>query len=92
MNTRSAANGKDIVVFNDNPERQVASGYSQLNTMNKLRFKAGKHFDINIANHYSRLSDVPRYDRLIQVKNGTLRYGDWYYGPQIWMMLTNGHL
>ena len=82
-------NGKDSVVFNDNPERQVASGYSQLNTMNKLRFKAGKHFDINIAHHYSRLSDVPRYDRLIQVKNNTLRYGDWYYGPQIWMMLNS---
>jgi hemoglobin/transferrin/lactoferrin receptor protein len=82
-------NGRDTVVINENPERQVASGYSQLNTMNKLRFKAGKNFDINIVHHYSRLSDVPRYDRLIQVKNGTLRYGDWYYGPQIWMMLNS---
>ncbi len=79
---------KDTVVMNENPRRQVASGYSQLNTMNKLRFKAGKDFDIDIAHHYSRLSDVPRYDRLIQVKNSTLRYGDWYYGPQIWMMTS----
>ena len=77
---------RDSVMLNDNPRRQVASGYSQLNTMNKLRLKAGRNFDITIAHHYSRLSDVPRYDRLIQVRNGTLRYGDWYYGPQIWMM------
>jgi len=79
-------NNRDTIVLNDNPNEQVASGYSQINTMNKLRFRAGKNLDIIIANHYSRLSDVPRYDRLVQVKNGTLRYGDWYYGPQIWMM------
>ncbi len=80
---------RDSIVMNSNPLRQVASGYSQLNTMNRIRFKAGRNFDINIANHYSRLSDVPRYDRLIQVRNGTLRYGDWYYGPQIWMMTSS---
>jgi len=47
--------------------------------------------DLVLANHYSRLSDVPRYDRLIQYKSGKLRYGDWYYGPQVWMM-NNIHL
>ena len=86
---QARSNGRDTVVVNDNPRKQVATGYSQINTMNKLRFKAGKHLDINIAHHYSRLSDVPRYDRLIQVRNNTLRYGDWYYGPQIWMMLNS---
>jgi hemoglobin/transferrin/lactoferrin receptor protein len=76
----------DTVIINSDPRKQTATGYSQLNTTNKLRFKAGKYIDVNLANHFSRLSDVPRYDRLIQVKNGTLRYGDWYYGPQVWMM------
>lgn len=78
--------GRDTVIINSEPRRQVPSGYSQLNLMNKLRFRAGKYLDINLASHYSRLSDVPRYDRLIQMKGATLRYGDWYYGPQIWMM------
>jgi hemoglobin/transferrin/lactoferrin receptor protein len=77
---------RDSIMMNSNPRKQVASGYQQLNTMNKLRFKAGRHFDIDFAHHYSRLSDVPRYDRLIQTRNNTLRYGDWYYGPQVWMM------
>jgi hemoglobin/transferrin/lactoferrin receptor protein len=76
----------DSIVMNSNPRKQVASGYRQLNTTNKLRFKAGRNFEIDLANHYSHISDVPRYDRLIQVKNNTLRYGDWYYGPQVWMM------
>jgi hemoglobin/transferrin/lactoferrin receptor protein len=79
----------DTVIVNEEPRKQVASGYSQLNTTNKLRFKAGKHIDVNIAHHYSHISDVPRYDRLIQVRNETLRYGDWYYGPQIWMMTSS---
>lgn len=77
---------KDSVIANPDPDIQIFSGYNQLNTMNKLRFKISENIDVVFANHYSRLSDVPRYDRLIQYKSGKPRYGDWYYGPQIWMM------
>ncbi|MCU0365823.1 MAG: TonB-dependent receptor [Bacteroidales bacterium] len=76
----------DTTIISDDPLEQVASGYSQLNLMNKLRFRLTHNLDITLANHYSQLSDVPRYDRLIQKKEGVLRYGDWYYGPQVWMM------
>ena len=77
---------KDSIVTNPDPDVQVFSGYNQLNIMNKLRFRLSENIDMVYANHYSKLSDVPRYDRLIQYKSGTLRYGEWYYGPQIWMM------
>lgn len=77
---------KDSVVTNQDPDVQIFSGYNQLNTLNKLRFKVSENTDIVFANHYSRLSNVPRYDRLIQYKSGKLRYGEWYYGPQVWMM------
>ncbi|MCX6332790.1 MAG: TonB-dependent receptor [Bacteroidia bacterium] len=79
-------NGQDSVVANSDPRVQVNSGYSQLNTMNKLRFMLTPDIELAVANHYSHLSDVPRYDRLIQYKSGKLRYADWYYGPQVWMM------
>jgi hemoglobin/transferrin/lactoferrin receptor protein len=79
-------NGKDSVVANSDPRKQIFSGYNQINTMNKLRFKISDKVDLIFTNHYSALSDVPRYDRLIQYKSGKLRYGDWYYGPQVWMM------
>lgn len=78
--------GGDSIVLNSDPRVQVASGYSQLNLMNKLRFRPGRYLDITLASHYSALTDVPRYDRLIQKKDGILRYGDWYYGPQVWIM------
>jgi len=77
---------KDSVVTNPDPDVQNFSGYNQLNTLNKLRFKISENIDVVFANHYSKISDVPRYDRLIQYKSGKLRYGEWYYGPQVWMM------
>ncbi len=80
-------NGKDSIVVNPDPRVQIYSGYNQINTMNKLRFKLSPGIDLVLANHFSRLSDAPRYDRLIQYKSpGKLKYGDWYYGPQKWMM------
>ncbi|HUX57740.1 MAG TPA: TonB-dependent receptor [Bacteroidales bacterium] len=78
--------GMDSVVTNPNPEIQVYSGYKQINALNKLRIKLSENIDIVYANHFSELSDVPRYDKLIQYRFGNLRYAEWYYGPQVWMM------
>lgn len=77
---------KDSVVTNPDPDVQMITSYSQLNAMNKLRYRVNDKIDIVYTNHYSGLTDVPRYDRLIQYKSGALRYGDWYYGPQVWVM------
>lgn len=77
---------RDSVISNKDPRTQKYSGYNQLNTINKLRIKLPGKSELVIANNFSRLSDVPRYDRLIQYKSGKLRYGAWYYGPQVWMM------
>ncbi len=79
-------NGIDSVITNSKPDLQKESGYNQLNLMQKIRFRPNNDLNIVYAFHYSELSDVPRYDRLITYKNGTLKYGDWYYGPQKWMM------
>jgi len=76
----------DTVITNSDPDIQYFSGYNQLNLLNKLRFRISEKIDIVYSNHYSKLSNVPRYDRLIQYKSGNLRYGEWYYGPQVWMM------
>jgi len=79
-------NGTDSVIQNSNPNLQVPTGYNQINLMQKIRFRPSKNLDMNYAFHYSKLSDVPRYDRLIQYSDGALKYGEWYYGPQIWIM------
>lgn len=79
-------NGTDAVIQNSNPNLQVPTGYNQINLMQKIRFRPSENLDMNYAFHYSKLSDVPRYDRLIEYSGERLKYGQWYYGPQIWMM------
>ncbi|MCF6361086.1 MAG: TonB-dependent receptor plug domain-containing protein, partial [Cyclobacteriaceae bacterium] len=79
-------NGKDSIVRNSNINKQVFSGYKQLNALFKLKFKLKKELELNLAIHFTTSSSVPRYDRLTEYKNDTLKYAEWYYGPQKWGM------
>ncbi|MGF7138283.1 TonB-dependent receptor [Roseimarinus sediminis] len=78
--------GIDSTVVNPQPEKQVASGYSQLNLIQKIRYRPSEQADFEYAFHYSGSSDIPRYDRLLQYSGEELKYAQWYYGPQQWMM------
>lgn len=84
-------NNEDQVWVNENPNVQVGTRYSQLDAIQKLRFKPkdGLEFLLNIQ--YSTSSDVPRYDQLTEgesvITNGqivsqTFKFAEWYYGPQ----------
>lgn len=77
---------KDSVLVNLDPNVQIFSGYTQLNLMQKIRFSPKKKLDFIYAFHYSASSNIPRYDRLIQYSNEQLKYSEWYYGPQRWML------
>jgi hemoglobin/transferrin/lactoferrin receptor protein len=79
-------NGQDQEVANPNPRKQLGSAYSQLNLMQKISFKASKNSTIDYAFHYSSTGNVPRYDRLIEKKDGNLRFARWDYGPQRWTL------
>jgi hemoglobin/transferrin/lactoferrin receptor protein len=78
--------GNDQITNNPDSREQVYTGYSQFNSMFKLRYRPSEKLDVNYAFHYSRTSDIPRYDRLIQYSSNKLKYGDWYYGPQLWSL------
>ena len=79
-------NNADIVRVNDDPDLQVNSGYDQWNMMQKIGFKANEWFNTTYSFHYSKTSDYDRYDRLILREEGSLANGEWYYGPQKWVM------
>lgn len=79
-------NGTDVIITNDDSKIQRPSAYSQFNIMQKLRFKPDDKWDFQYGFHYSETSDYSRYDRHIRYKSGKPRYGEWDYGPQIWMM------
>ncbi|GHB84340.1 TonB-dependent receptor plug domain-containing protein [Persicitalea jodogahamensis] len=75
-------NGKDVIKQNDKPNVQVGTGYKQYDFIQKFRFQPSARVQHILNLQYSTTTDVPRYDRLTQVRNGKLRYGDWYYGPE----------
>ncbi len=77
--------GLDSLITNPDPKKQVPSGYSQLNLLQKIRWRPGDAWDATYAFHYSATSDYPRYDRLLRPRGKLLRSAQWYYGPQIWM-------
>lgn len=76
----------DVVIENPNPEVQVPSGYSQINLMQKLRYKPNEQWNMEYAFHYSETSEYGRYDRNLRTRNGLPRYAEWKYGPQKWLM------
>jgi hemoglobin/transferrin/lactoferrin receptor protein len=76
----------DVIITNPDPKIQIPSGYTQINMMQKIRFKPSENWNFEYGFHYSETSSYSRYDRHIRYKNGLPRYGEWYYGPQKWMM------
>lgn len=79
-------NGQDVVIENEDPRMQIPSAYSQLNLMQKIRFKPNDKWDFQYGFHHSETSEYGRYDRHNRIRNGLPRYGEWSYGPQKWMM------
>jgi hemoglobin/transferrin/lactoferrin receptor protein len=72
----------DSILKNSNDRIQKFSGYSQLDVMEKVLYKPNENSSHTLNIQKSTSSNVPRYDRLQDVRNGVLRFASWYYGPQ----------
>jgi len=79
-------NGEDVAVRNDNKNLQTPSGYSQFNGLQKFAWQFSPRVKIGYGIYWTTSSNIPRYDRLIEYRSGTLRDAEWYYGPQTWLM------
>jgi hemoglobin/transferrin/lactoferrin receptor protein len=81
-------NGIDSVRINNDDRVQNFSGYKQWDIIQKILFKQNDHVIHSLNFQLSNTNNVPRYDRLQDVKNfggtigNTLRYAEWFYGPQ----------
>jgi len=81
-------NNRDSIIKNSDPRIQRFSGYEQVNFLQKIRFRPNQYWDLQYGFTYAKTGDAPRYDRLIQYRNGALRFAEWYYGPMTWNMHT----
>ena len=67
---------------NNNPLIQKNTSYSQYDLFQKFRFKFNSQNFLSINMQLSNSSNIKRYDKLNEIRNGSLRYAEWYYGPQ----------
>lgn len=74
--------GMDSIVSQKDDHIQQFSNYKQWDLLQKFSWqpKAGELHQLNLQ--HSNTNDVPRYDRLTDLRNGKLRWAEWYYGPQ----------
>ncbi|MFZ4057852.1 MAG: TonB-dependent receptor [Ferruginibacter sp.] len=75
-------NGVDIIQTNSNDKVQKFTAFKQWDIIEKVLFKPNDKQSHLLNIQFSNSSDVPRYDRLQDVRNGNLRFASWYYGPQ----------
>ncbi len=75
--------GRDTLVTNSDKYRQVQSGYSQYDLLQKFAFRQNEYV-LHVLNlQFSTSTNIPRYDRLTDpAPGGGLRSAQWYYGPQ----------
>jgi hemoglobin/transferrin/lactoferrin receptor protein len=79
-------NGQDSMVNNSDPNVQKYSGLSQMFLIQNIRFRPNDKWDLTYNFTWSNTSDIPRYDKLLEYKGDNLKYANWYYGPQKWMV------
>jgi len=71
-----------VPVVNSDPDLQRNTGYSQTDVLQKFYIPFSKKTNLNINLQFSTTTDIPRFDRLTEIRDGELRYAEWYYGPQ----------
>ena len=67
---------------NENPFIQKNTGYNQIDLFQKLLVQLDGQSQFILNFQYSNSSDISRYDKLSEERNGSLRYAEWFYGPQ----------
>lgn len=75
-------NGKDVAVLNTDNSLQSPTSYKQLDVMQKIKYSPSTQISHTLNIQLSTSSNVPRYDRLTEKKNGVFSSAEWYYGPE----------
>jgi hemoglobin/transferrin/lactoferrin receptor protein len=81
-------NNKDSIIKNSNSRKQLFSGFDQTNIVQKLKYKPTDGLELQYSFFYGGTGTAARYDRLIEYRNGALRFAEWNYGPMLWRMHT----
>ena len=76
-------------IFNENPNIQPGVGFQQFSFIEKIQYRRKKSlYTLNIQ--HSQTGQVDRFDRLNDVTDGSPKFAEWYYGPEIRTLVSFG--
>lgn len=80
------ADGEDVLIPNSRYWHQLESGYNQYDILQKFLIRQSDRINHSVNFQYSTTTDIPRYDRLTDMKKDKPKFAQWYYGPQMRLM------
>ena len=86
-NTSSFYNENSIVNSDSNIQRNT--GFDQTDILQKFFIPLSSKTDLLFNLQYGTTSNIPRFDRLTEQRDGELRFAEWYYGPQKRLLLSS---
>ena len=69
-------------IVNSNPTIQRNTGYNQTDILQKFFIPLSAKTELSFNIQYGTSTNIPRFDRLTERRDGELRFAEWYYGPQ----------
>jgi len=82
-------NYSETPTVNLDPELLKNTGYNQTDVLQKFFIPLSKNTDLKINLQYSTSSDIPRFDRLSELENSSLKFAEWNYGPQNRLLVSS---
>lgn len=74
---------------NEDSNIQKNTGHNQLDLLQKFYIPLSDQTDFKVNLQYSTSSNIPRFDRLTEFNDdGTLKFAEWYYGPQKRLLIS----
>ncbi len=86
------------VVFNNTPlsnnnlSIQKNTGYNQFDVLQKFNIKTNEKNNLILNIQLSESTKIPRFDRLTELKGNSLKFAEWYYGPQKRLLISPQYL
>ena len=84
-----AGNYNENPTINNDVNLQRNTGFNQTDFLQKFFVPLSKKTDLKVNIQYSTSSDIPRFDKLTELKKGTLKFAEWYYGPQNRLLISS---
>ncbi len=74
--------------INSDKNIQKNTGYSQVDLFQKFLFRIGDNNLLNLNIQFSESSDIDRFDQLSIPMDDSLKFSEWYYGPQKRLLIS----